>query len=168
MTPVLSAEQIKKKAAEVELPHEIVELGTARCQALTREFMARVCKCSICLRIIGNRATVWNCNRCHVVFHLRCIQNWAETLSKKDEESEKVFRCPNCNETDPKPVLKYLCFCRKYRPEFDPTLPYPHSCGNDCSRERLFGCPHRCKLQCHPGPCPPCKLLGPELKCPCG
>eukprot|EP00923_Selenidium_pygospionis_P025375 GHVN01044704.1.p1 GENE.GHVN01044704.1~~GHVN01044704.1.p1 ORF type:complete len:1230 (-),score=272.34 GHVN01044704.1:1509-5198(-) len=29
-------------------------------------------------------------------------------------------------------------------------------------------CSHSCPLQCHPGPCPPCTVIGPELKCYCG
>ncbi|MCI18327.1 NF-X1-type zinc finger protein NFXL1-like, partial [Trifolium medium] len=29
-------------------------------------------------------------------------------------------------------------------------------------------CPHACVLQCHPGPCPPCKAFAPPRLCPCG
>ncbi|GJY00227.1 NF-X1-type zinc finger protein NFXL1, partial [Tanacetum coccineum] len=29
-------------------------------------------------------------------------------------------------------------------------------------------CRHRCVVQCHPGPCPPCKAFAPPRICPCG
>ncbi|GKB59018.1 NF-X1-type zinc finger protein NFXL1 [Tanacetum coccineum] len=29
-------------------------------------------------------------------------------------------------------------------------------------------CHHRCVVQCHPGPCPPCKAFAPPRICPCG
>ncbi|KAF2309134.1 hypothetical protein GH714_000767 [Hevea brasiliensis] len=55
----------------------------------------------------------------------------------------------------------------------------PHSCGEPCGKplERRVSdageskedlCPHVCVLQCHPGPCPPCKAFAPPRVCPCG
>lgn len=34
--------------------------------------------------------------------------------------------------------------------------------------DKQTGCPHVCVLQCHPGPCPPCKAFAPRQPCPCG
>ncbi|GKF19915.1 NF-X1-type zinc finger protein NFXL1, partial [Tanacetum coccineum] len=59
----------------------------------------------------------------------------------------------------------------------------PHSCGESCRRpldkdhrvgnhdddDRYDGCcRHRCVVQCHPGPCLPCKAFAPPRICPCG
>ncbi|KAJ4972774.1 hypothetical protein NE237_005948 [Protea cynaroides] len=71
-----------------------------------------------------------------------------------------------------------VCFCGK-RP--DPPMDLhrtPHSCGEPCGKPlemEIEGggdgsdddrCLHVCVLQCHPGPCPPCKAFTPV--CPCG
>ncbi|GJR48917.1 NF-X1-type zinc finger protein NFXL1 [Tanacetum coccineum] len=59
----------------------------------------------------------------------------------------------------------------------------PHSCGEPCGRQlnkdhhvgnhddndRDDGhCRHHCVIQCHPGPCQPCKAFAPPMICPCG
>ncbi|KAL0425233.1 UNVERIFIED_CONTAM: NF-X1-type zinc finger protein NFXL1 [Sesamum radiatum] len=75
--------------------------------------------------------------------------------------------------------IRYVCFCGK-RPD-PPSDLYltPHSCGEPCGKpleRELPGsgmvkedmCPHVCVLQCHPGPCPPCKAFAPPRRCPCG
>ncbi|KAJ4462343.1 putative Transcriptional repressor NF-X1 [Paratrimastix pyriformis] len=44
-----------------------------------------------------------------------------------------------------------------------------HSCGEICGRSLGGGsCPHTCTQLCHPGPCPPCPMLGPPRRCYCG
>ncbi|XVF49009.1 hypothetical protein PTKIN_Ptkin03bG0234400 [Pterospermum kingtungense] len=90
---------------------------------------------------------------------------------------KKTWRCPGCQSaqfTSPDEI-SYVCFCGKtIDPPSDLHL-IPHSCGELCgkpherrvpdlgeSKEDL--CPHACVLQCHPGPCPPCKAF----VCPCG
>ncbi|XWS48313.1 hypothetical protein CRYUN_Cryun13aG0064900 [Craigia yunnanensis] len=50
------------------------------------------------------------------------------------------------------------------------------ACGKPLEKELRLGagvmkdelCPHVCVLQCHPGPCPPCKAFAPPRLCPCG
>ncbi|MES1919866.1 FKBP12-associated protein, partial [Bonamia ostreae] len=117
--------------------------------------------CSICLSKIGKRAKVWSCKKCWSILHLSCIQKWAKNSSK-----DAFWRCPSCNSNYPAKVDVYKCFCGKSTfPEFHPFL-IPHSCGQICLREKP-GCPHRCILLCHPGPCPPCSF-STETKCPCG
>ncbi|KAF2591484.1 hypothetical protein F2Q70_00041917 [Brassica cretica] len=71
--------------------------------------------------------------------------------------------------------ISYRCLCGKRKdPTSDPYL-IPHSCGEPCGKplEKDFAakedlCPHVCVLQCHPGPCPPCKAFAPPRSCPCG
>ncbi|GJU59916.1 NF-X1-type zinc finger protein NFXL1 [Tanacetum coccineum] len=44
-----------------------------------------------------------------------------------------------------------------------------HHVGNHDDDDRDDGrCRHRCVVQCHPGPCPPCKAFAPPRICPCG
>ena len=51
----------------------------------------------------------------------------------------------------------YTCFCRKVKnPDRNPYV-IPHSCGEVCGKYRGINCTHPCTLDCHPGPCPPCK-----------
>ncbi|KAI8542683.1 hypothetical protein RHMOL_Rhmol08G0157600 [Rhododendron molle] len=75
--------------------------------------------------------------------------------------------------------IRYLCFYGK-RPEPSSDLYLtPHSCGEPCGKplendapgaegSKRDVCPHVCVLQCHPGPCPPCKAFAPPRLCPCG
>jgi transcriptional repressor NF-X1 len=44
----------------------------------------------------------------------------------------------------------------------------PHSCGDVCEKKRGINCKHPCTLKCHPGPCPPCEIMGEIIKCYCG
>lgn len=40
-------------------------------------------------------------------------------------------------------------------------------CNLPCQKDRKPACPHPCSLQCHPGDCPPCKVLI-KRSCHCG
>ncbi|KAJ4915361.1 NF-X1-type zinc finger protein NFXL1 [Raphanus sativus] len=103
-----------------------------------------------------------------------------DLLAEKNQGDN--WRCPGCQSvqlTSSREIC-YRCFCGKRKdPPSDPYLT-PHSCGEPCGKplERDFAaaaetakedlCPHICVLQCHPGPCPPCKAFAPPRSCPCG
>ena len=109
-----------------------------------------------------------------------------------DKNQAFNWRCPGCQSVQltSSKEIKYLCFCGK-RPD-PPSDLYltPHSCGEPCGKpldkttgpaskakvkegqeeeeeEEEAHCPHVCVLQCHPGPCPPCKAFAPPRRCPC-
>lgn len=139
-------------------------------------------ECMICYDMVRRSAPVWSCSSCFSIFHLNCIKKWARAPTSVDLSVEKNqgfnWRCPGCQSvqlTSSKDI-RYVCFCGK-RPD-PPSDLYimPHSCGELCGKplERDPGgntevlCPHVCVLQCHPGPCPPCKAFAPPRLCPCG
>ena len=100
------------------------------------------------------------------------------------------WRCPGCQSVHAVPArdIAYTCFCGKRRDPPNDLFLTPHSCGEPCSKPlgttpakggagaspddddaaSATKCPHLCVLQCHPGPCPPCKAFAPERPCPCG
>ena len=143
-----------------QLHAEIV--GTELSKDLTKKLESGRYECVICITSIGRKAEVWACSDCFVVMHLSCVQKWA-SKSKSDN-----WRCPHCQHVETQPP-RHICFCEKMvRPEFDPYLVI-NSCGEVCEKPRLLtDCPHTCNLVCHPGPCPPCLLMGPERSCHCG
>lgn len=151
----------------VTLPYEIEQKGEARCKELTREILAGGPKCCICVSRVRKEASIWSCEHCFTIFHLDCIKDWAASINKREKPEDRTFTCPACMKAIAKPVFEDRCFCGKdLFPDVSSFL--PHGCDNLCSRVRPYGCPHPCPLQCHPGPCPPCRFLGSERKCPCG
>lgn len=62
------------------------------------------------------------------------------------------------------PPKQYLCYCQSTVSPSPPRLSTPHSCASPCSRPRHH-CAHPCPLDCHPGPCPACKV---EMVISCG
>lgn len=74
--------------------------------------------------------------------------------------TENGWRCPACQHVCNELPQNYYCYCGKtmdpvYRPGDT-----AHSCGSVCGRPGLKpGCPHKCRLLCHPGPCPICEDL---------
>ncbi|PKA62682.1 NF-X1-type zinc finger protein NFXL2 [Apostasia shenzhenica] len=131
--------------------------------------------CLICLERIRPSDPVWSCfSGCHAVFHLPCIQNWANQSSHRPASSSSVssssdWHCPKCRLSYPRTLIprSYSCFCGKlFDPPCDPWI-LPHSCGEVCGRPLRGNCGHECLLLCHPGPCPPCPKLV-TARCFCG
>lgn len=143
---------------------------------LVQEIEERLTKgtveCMICCDTVRRSAPIWSCSACYSIFHLNCIKKWARAPTYSLPHNNN-WRCPGCQSVQltSSNEIKYLCFCGK-RP--DPPSDFyliPHSCGESCGKP-LGGdeclCPHVCVLQCHPGPCPPCKAFAPPRLCPCG
>lgn len=142
-------------------------------------------ECMICYDMVRRTAAIWSCTSCYSIFHLNCIKKWARAPTSVDLSAEKNqgfnWRCPGCQavQLTTSKDIQYVCFCRKrIDPPSDLYLT-PHSCGEPCGKplqREVEGqgdgkediCPHLCVLQCHPGPCPPCKAFAPPRVCPCG
>ncbi|KAK7271182.1 hypothetical protein RJT34_26865 [Clitoria ternatea] len=154
-------------------------------QEIQEKLMKGVVECMICYDMVRRSAPVWSCSSCYSIFHLNCIKKWARAPTSVDLSAEKNqgfnWRCPGCQSVQltSSKEIRYVCFCRKrIDPPSDLYLT-PHSCGEPCGKalEREVSvvggskddlCPHVCVLQCHPGPCPPCKAFAPPRLCPCG
>ncbi|ESQ33711.1 hypothetical protein EUTSA_v10006632mg [Eutrema salsugineum] len=154
-------------------------------QEIQDKLMKSSIECMICYDMVRRSANIWSCSSCYSIFHLECIKKWARAPTSIDLLADKNqgsnWRCPGCQSvqlTSSKEIM-YRCFCGKRKdPPSDPYLT-PHSCGDPCRKplEKEFAtgemakgnnCPHVCVLQCHPGPCPPCKAFVPPRSCPCG
>ncbi|KAF3437828.1 hypothetical protein FNV43_RR20584 [Rhamnella rubrinervis] len=154
-------------------------------QEIQEKLMKGTVECMICYDMVRRSAPIWSCTSCYSIFHLNCIKKWARAPTSIDLSAEKNqgfnWRCPGCQSVQltSSKEIRYVCFCGK-RPD-PPSDLYltPHSCGEPCgkllernvvcpgeSKEDL--CPHVCVMQCHPGPCPPCKAFAPPRLCPCG
>uniref|UniRef100_A0A0E0BXF8 RING-type domain-containing protein n=1 Tax=Oryza meridionalis TaxID=40149 RepID=A0A0E0BXF8_9ORYZ len=69
--------------------------------------------------------------------------------------------CPPC----PAIVPNAMCFCGSHR-ETRRCSHQRYSCSGKCNKR--LGCGiHRCPVDCHDGPCPPCAVRG-KHKCECG
>lgn len=154
-------------------------------QEIQEKLMKGTVECLICYDMVRRSASIWSCSSCYSIFHLNCIKKWARAPTSVDLSAEKNlgfnWRCPGCQSvqlTASKEIM-YSCFCGK-RPD-PPSDLYltPHSCGEPCGKplqrevpdasySKQDLCPHVCVLQCHPGPCPPCKAFAPPCLCPCG
>ncbi|KAI3735661.1 hypothetical protein L6452_15169 [Arctium lappa] len=154
-------------------------------QEIQDKLLKGTIECMICYDMVRRSAPIWSCSSCFSIFHLHCIKKWARAPTSIDLSAEKNqgfnWRCPGCQSvqlTSSKDI-RYVCFCGKRQEPHSDLYLTPHSCGEPCgkplekevagsgvSRDDL--CPHRCVLQCHPGPCPPCKAFAPPRICPCG
>ncbi|KAG1123324.1 hypothetical protein G6F42_010657 [Rhizopus arrhizus] len=135
---------------------------------LSHELKTSSYECMICMDVVRPAHHVWSCDCCWAVFHLNCVQTWAGR-SLKDTSSNKMvtgWRCPGCQNNRTVVPKDYLCFCGKQRNPETSRYNTPHSCEQLCKRHK--SCPHECVLPCHPGPCPPCSLMGPVTTCFCG
>ena len=168
--------QVGKGLKDLNLPQLVQEIQ----EKLTKGTV----ECMICYDMVRRSAPIWSCSSCYSIFHLVCIKKWARAPTSVDLSAEKSqgfnWRCPGCQSVQLTSLkeIRYICFCGK-RPD-PPSDLYltPHSCGEPCGKplERELGageseediCPHNCVLQCHPGPCPPCKAFAPPRLCPCG
>ncbi|GAV63752.1 zf-NF-X1 domain-containing protein [Cephalotus follicularis] len=165
------------------------ELKDPNLPQLVQEIQEKLTKgtveCMICYDMVRRSAPIWSCTSCYSIFHLNCIKKWARAPTSVDLLAEKNqgfnWRCPGCQyvQLTSSKEIRYVCFCGK-RPD-PPSDLYltPHSCGEVCGKPLEGGvsvasgsnediCPHVCVLQCHPGPCPPCKAFAPPRPCPCG
>lgn len=131
--------------------------------------------CLICLERIRPSDPTWSCSSgCQALFHLPCIQNWANQCSHRPTSSSSLrpssdWHCPKCRLSFARGMIprSYRCFCGKLEdPPSDPWI-LPHSCGEICGRPLRGNCGHECLLLCHPGVCPPCPKLV-TARCFCG
>ncbi|KAK9115122.1 hypothetical protein Syun_021919 [Stephania yunnanensis] len=155
-------------------------------------------ECMICYDMVRRTAPIWSCSSCYSIFHLNCIRKWAKAPTSVDVSAAEKnrglnWRCPGCQSVQltSSKEIRYNCFCEKRNDPPSDLYLTPHSCGEPCGkplakREGVVGfggggnanvndddedddhCPHVCVLQCHPGPCPPCKAFAPPRLCPCG
>lgn len=132
-------------------------------------------ECIICSNEVTRTSRIWACKLCWTVTHYTCTKKWfyssakvsAQPQGENGEDGQVKWRCPGCNSAMIEEPDTYHCWCGKEpNPRSITGLP-PHSCGQTCSKPR-GKCPHPCFLQCHAGPCPPCKLMAPEQVCFCG
>uniref|UniRef100_T1IRV0 R3H domain-containing protein n=1 Tax=Strigamia maritima TaxID=126957 RepID=T1IRV0_STRMM len=124
------------------------------------------CECTVCCDRVRSQEAVWSCGYCYNIFHLKCIRKWAESSAAVVEDCG--WRCPVCQHISDMIPSQYFCFCGKRR---DPPWNHydtPHSCGEPCNKALVGeGCVHKCRIQCHPGPCPQCQMQV-ERSCACG
>ncbi|KAJ7548966.1 hypothetical protein O6H91_07G035000 [Diphasiastrum complanatum] len=163
--------------------------GLSKIQDLLVAAKSGATTCMICLEKVRITDPIWDCRAgCYVIFHLICIQSWAQQslmlaaekslarlssaqfpLAARQAAEAACWHCPKCRTEYPKSQMpqEYRCFCGKEMdPAPDPWLS-PHTCGERCGRSLQGDCGHTCTLLCHPGPCPPCPQLL-QLKCFCG
>ncbi|CAI9116311.1 OLC1v1017422C1 [Oldenlandia corymbosa var. corymbosa] len=154
-------------------------------QEIQDKLMKGTVECMICYDMVRRSAPIWSCSSCYSIFHLACIKKWARAPTSVDLSAEKSqgfnWRCPGCQavQLTSSKEIRYVCYCRKRQDPSSDLYLTPHSCGEPCGKaleKEVPGsdmtmedlCPHTCVLQCHPGPCPPCKAFAPPRRCPCG
>lgn len=154
-------------------------------QEIQDKLMKGSVECMICYEMVRRSAAIWSCPSCYSIFHLACIKKWARAPTSVDLSAEKSqgfnWRCPGCQAVQlmSSKEIRYVCFCGKRQDPPSDLYLTPHSCGEPCGKaleKEVPGsgmakedlCPHLCVLQCHPGPCPPCKAFAPARRCPCG
>ncbi|KAJ4713568.1 NF-X1-type zinc finger protein NFXL1 [Melia azedarach] len=169
--------QAKKEPKDPNLPLLVQEIQD--------KLMKGTVECMICYDMVRRSAPIWSCSSCYSIFHLNCIKKWARAPTSVDLLAEKNqgfnWRCPGCQyvQLTSSKEIRYVCFCGKRTDPPSDLYLTPHSCGEPCgkpleSKVSSAGgsdedlCPHTCVLQCHPGPCPPCKAFAPPCLCPCG
>ncbi|CAK9233126.1 unnamed protein product [Sphagnum troendelagicum] len=167
----------------------LFDSGLAKIRAMLLAKHSGATACLICLEKVRVTDPIWDCKTgCHAVFHLLCIQSWAQQalgtaavhslgqlsgqhfpMAAAEAEEKARWHCPKCRSEYSKSELprEYRCFCGKQvDPVNDPWLA-PHTCGDKCERPLPGDCGHNCVLLCHPGPCPTCPQLL-MFSCFCG
>ncbi|XP_026478578.1 NF-X1-type zinc finger protein NFXL1-like [Ctenocephalides felis] len=136
---------------------------------LKEAFLSNAAICLICICSAKRTDKIWSCHGCYSVFHLTCIQRWANDnlFQQRNLQEEGIYNqekatiqwsCPKCrlDYSSNEVPNKYTCFCGAVaNPPPHPWL-VPHSCGETCNKPFEPNCGHSCLLLCHPGPCPPC------------
>ncbi|KAJ6375923.1 hypothetical protein OIU77_000816 [Salix suchowensis] len=145
-------------------------------QEIQEKLVKSTVECMICYDMVRRSAPIWSCSSCFSIFHLNCIKKWARTPASVDLITEKNqgfnWRCPGCQSVQLTSLkdIRYACFCGKRTDPPSDLYLTPHSCGEPCGKQlekevpgadgsKKDLCPHNCVLQCHPGPCPPCKAF---------
>ncbi|KAL3512112.1 hypothetical protein ACH5RR_024829 [Cinchona calisaya] len=184
------ANQRRGREKEKQRDHnpDVKGLNDANLPLLVQEIQDKLMKgaveCMICYDMVRRSAPIWSCSSCYSIFHLNCIKKWARAPTSVDLSAEKSqgfnWRCPGCQAVQlMSKEIRYVCFCGKRQEPPSDLYLTPHSCGEPCGKaleKEIPGsgmkkedlCPHICVLQCHPGPCPPCKAFAPPQRCPCG
>ncbi|XVF12277.1 hypothetical protein REPUB_Repub08aG0101800 [Reevesia pubescens] len=170
--------EVVRKEVDPNLPQLVQEIQD--------KLIKSTIECMICYDMVGRSASIWSCSSCYSIFHLNCIKKWARAPTSVDLVAEKNqgfnWRCPGCQSVQltSSKEIRYVCYCGKRTDPPSDLYLTPHSCGEPCGKplEKELGlgaglmkddlCPHVCVLQCHPGPCPPCKAFAPPRLCPCG
>ncbi len=76
--------------------------------------------CIICLISVKAVEAIWSCTQCYCVFHLSCIQAWAQDSlhSLSSGLSARLFPnqtllwcCPKCRKNHSVVPRSYLCYC---------------------------------------------------------
>ncbi|KAF2317563.1 hypothetical protein GH714_024700 [Hevea brasiliensis] len=179
----------REKEKDTSQTQEVEDLKDPNLPQLVQEIRDKLVKgtveCMICYDMVQRSASIWSCPSCYSIFHLNCIKKWARAPTSIDLSAEKSqgfnWRCPGCQSVQLTSLkeIRYVCFCMKRTEPPSDLYLTPHSCGEPCGKpleRRVPGageskddlCPHVCVLQCHPGPCPPCKAFAPPRVCPCG
>jgi hypothetical protein len=159
------------RSAHEEIDTQVLE-RLPLTERLIKQLEAQSLECAICIDRIRRQAQTWSCEKCFTILHLSCAQKWAREKATTETDDGKIINknawwpCPQCRNLTKNVPSKYYCFCKKLvDPENDMFIT-PHSCGEQCSKQRTT-CPHECIIPCHPGPCPPCSSTHSEV-CHCG
>ena len=140
---------------------------------LIKDLISNKTECMICNEKINKNSSIWHCNICYTIFHLKCIYEWIKKRNSDNKQKSIKWTCPHCNSNyEEKKYPEYNCFCGKYYTALENNNKHlntnliPHGCGLYCNKEI---CMHikKCLLPCHPGPHIQCKKKI-ELKCYCG
>lgn len=156
-----------KKFNGMNADENLSDLSICQRDDLTEQLKNATLECLVCYEKIKQREPTWNCGNCYHVLHFWCVVRWAKS-SKNDST---CWRCPACQNENKSIPGRYVCFCGRATLRNDwNRIDVPHSCGGVCSKRKHKNsatCSHRCTLQCHPGPCPPCSIQVTR-KCGCG
>ncbi|KAL8050211.1 hypothetical protein ABFX02_06G068000 [Erythranthe guttata] len=170
----LSSSIFQSYLSHSSYPHNDRNQDLIKIQSFLTSSRSGALSCLICLERIKPTDPTWSCSSsCFALFHLLCIQSWANQsinlaasraslrAAVVPDENSLVWPCPKCRVEYRKTQTpkNYFCFCGKVQdPPRDPWV-LPHSCGEICGRSLKYDCGHFCLLLCHPGPCPACPKL---------
>ncbi|XP_022662440.1 transcriptional repressor NF-X1-like [Varroa destructor] len=161
-TIMLAMSQVRRDPPRSVARKQPIEESKAQKESMEEQLLKDIYDCVICCSRIRATQSIWNCQACFHIFHLRCIAEWAETSLSDDN---KTWRCPACQGENSKVPRNYWCFCRKQKNPQPSKMSLPHSCTELCQKSR--SCPHKCNKLCHPGRCPPCEA-SVSKPCQCG
>lgn len=158
-----SAVERRNLPKRTEYPQPLRNDDAPQKDRLTEQLMRGDYECMVCCERVKGSDPVWSCSNCYHIYHLQCARKWATSPAALVKEGG--WRCPACQHVTKAVPQQYVCFCgKRTNPEWN-RYGVPHGCGEMCGRHR--GCTHRCTLQCHPGPCPPCAATV-RRPCHCG
>lgn len=64
-----------------------------RTTKLIKEMQNETHDCLVCMEAITHKASIWDCGQCCGLFHLSCIQSWAQSCRNNSKllELQKLF-----------------------------------------------------------------------------